>query len=111
MKEALEQALLICKKHEKLVNDLLYHNLDKNTYQKKLSLCLSIEREMQLFLADVAEHKFEIILEKESMNIFYYLQKYFLHLHEKNTSDLYKKNPRIRTRIINNKIETIQISF
>ncbi len=111
MKEALEQALLICKKHEKLVDDLTYLRLDEKSYEKKNALRLSIEREMQLFLADVADHKFEIILDGKSMEAFYYLQNYFLHLHEKEAPTLPKRNPRVRTGILNNRIETVQISF
>ncbi|WP_395090998.1 hypothetical protein ACF3NR_08150 [Vaginella massiliensis] len=77
MKEALEQALILTKKHTQLVFEINSHHIDSAIKAKKISQKLNIERQMNSFLNDVTAHKFSIILDQSLYETYTFLMEYY----------------------------------
>ena len=91
MKEALEQALILTKKHTQLVIEINDPKLTSDIKHKKNAQKKNIERQMNAFLNDVTAHKFSIILDKNLYETFTFLMEYYTEEEEIDVMEVIRK--------------------
>ncbi|GEM_PF-5543430 len=90
MKEAIEQALILTKKHEQLLIEIKQGKINNSLINKKIKIKNEIQLQMNLFLNDLNVNKFTFILDKQLFDAYKYLLNYYKEIDEADEVQLLK---------------------